>query len=381
MPRFLSVALLLVLAVSSPSAVSAQEGHAATTDRPQGLKTVVVEAKRKSDSEIAVPPATSVQVKLRPETYAPSGAAVNLFSWITWEATRNGLHATDLLAWHIVVTYDQYDEDGDNVNSGTYEEFWAGPKKYKRIYESDNLKQTDYATDRGLFRHGDQRWPGPAERQVRASIVDPFFDAAELRDFHATSVERNFSGHTFQCLLIERNPGAVSDPTQYCFEPGGSILRYSRGDGWLQTTYNQIELFQGRNVARDLEVTDGGKPYLKLHVKTLELISVVSDADFAPTADAVGPMGDRISGVNPTLIGSTGTGTVAGPRPPRGQVFRVEVEVVVGKDGHVLSAHAVSGPEEARGACENHARTSVYAPYLVLDQPVEVEMKFVCEFH
>jgi len=43
-------------------------------------------------------------------------------------------------------SYDQFDEDGDNIHSGVDEEFWAGPKKYRRIYKSDNLNQTDYAT-------------------------------------------------------------------------------------------------------------------------------------------------------------------------------------------------------------------------------------------
>jgi len=38
-----------------------------------------------------------------------------------------------------VVTYDQFDEDGDDVNSGVYEEFWAGPKKYRRSYKSDSF--------------------------------------------------------------------------------------------------------------------------------------------------------------------------------------------------------------------------------------------------
>lgn len=49
-----------------------------------------------------------------------------------------------------MIKYDQFDQDGDNVHSGVYEEYWVGTKKYKRIYKSDNLNQLDYATDRGL---------------------------------------------------------------------------------------------------------------------------------------------------------------------------------------------------------------------------------------
>jgi hypothetical protein len=38
-------------------------------------------------------------------------------------ARVNGLDAPGLKPWHILVSYDKFDEDGDNVDSGTYEEF------------------------------------------------------------------------------------------------------------------------------------------------------------------------------------------------------------------------------------------------------------------
>jgi hypothetical protein len=71
---------------------------------------------------------------------------VDLTTWLSKAAALNGLQSTDLQPWHIVVTYDQFDEDGDNVHSGVSEEYWAGAKKYKRIYKSDKLNETDYAT-------------------------------------------------------------------------------------------------------------------------------------------------------------------------------------------------------------------------------------------
>jgi len=36
--------------------------------------------------------------------------------------------------------FDQFDEDRDNVHSGVLDELWAGPKKYKISYKSDNLE-------------------------------------------------------------------------------------------------------------------------------------------------------------------------------------------------------------------------------------------------
>lgn len=273
-----------------------------------------------------------------------------------------------------MVTYDQFDEDGDNVHSGVYEEYWAGAKKYKRIYKSDNLNQTDYATEKGLYRLGDQQWPDRAQLQVRAEVVDPFSYAATLVGFHGRNVESTFSSYTLQCVLIERD-SVISNPTQYCFEPDGAVLRYSKGFGWFQTVYNRILPFQGRSLAHDVEVADGGKPYLKLRVETIELLSQVDDADFVPPPTAIGLLGDRISGVHPVLIK---TAFAEWPASLRSQHFTVTAEIVIGKDGHVVSAHGVSGPTEAYKACEGSARKWVFAPYLVLGKPVEVESKIMC---
>src|SRR5579864_8894198 len=145
MPRPADVLLLSCLIISSLAAVHAQESPT-TASRTGDLKTLVVATEAKSDSVIAVPPATSVSINLRSEKKPAGADAVDLPNWLSREAALNGLQSTDLRPWHIVVTYDQFDEDGDNVHSGVYEEYWAGAKKYKRAYKSDNLNQTDYAT-------------------------------------------------------------------------------------------------------------------------------------------------------------------------------------------------------------------------------------------
>jgi hypothetical protein len=234
------------------------------------------------------------------------------------------------------------------------------------------LNQTDYATDKGLYRHGDQRWPNRAESQVRAELIAPFSYAATLQGFHARNLERTFSGYKFQCVLIE-NDSRISDPTQYCFELDGSVLRYSRGFGWFQTVYNRIVPFQGRNLAQEVDVTDGGKPYLKLRVETIESLSHVDDANFVPPSDAVALQGDRVSGVRPVAINTSSF--PQWPASLRAQHFKVTLEIVIGKDGRVVSAHSISGPPEAYKASEDAVRKWIFKPYLVLDKPVEVEQR------
>jgi len=150
----------------------------------------------------------------------------------------------------------------------------------------------------------------------------------------------------------------------------------AKGFGWFQTVYNEILPFQGRSLAQAVEVTDGGKPYLKLRVERIELISHVDDTDFVPPPAAIGPLGNRVSGVHPVLIKMMSV--PQWPASLRSQHFTVTTEVVIGKDGHVVSAHGVSGPAEGYKACEDSVRKWVFKPYLILGEPVEVEAKLLC---
>jgi hypothetical protein len=340
------------------------------------MKTLIVADQANSDSVVTIPPIRSVTIGLRVDKQTSQADSQDLANWISKEETLNGLNSPDPRPWHIVISYDQFDRDGDNVHSGIFEEYWASPTKYKRIYKSDDFNQTDFGTDKGLFREGDQGWPSGAASEVREAVIDPFFYAAALTGFSVRSVERTFSGYPLRCFLLEKGSLGASDPTQYCFEPGGSALRYNRGFGWYQTVYNQIVPFQGRNLARDVEVTDGGKPYLKLHVETIELIAQVDEAAFAPPSDAI-PIGDRISGVNPTLIHSVAL-KLPDSLPPGN--YTVTAEMLIGKDGRVVTVHAISGPPAACKACEDAIKQWIFRPYLVMGKPVEVEEKTECSF-
>jgi len=375
MRRIVGVISFWILLVAFVAPSYSQDNQAAQS-KGGDLKTVVVASKAKTDSVIVIPPSTSASFPLTAEKHAKKGDEMNLPNWLSKQVALNGLESPDLQPWHIVVSYDQFDEDGDNIHSGVYEEYWAGPKQFKRIYKSDDFNQTDFATDKGLYRLGDQKWPSRTQLQVRAEVLVPFWYAGtRAGGFHARSVERIFSGHEFRCVAIERSPGS-SDPTQYCFEPNSSELRYSRGWGWNQTVYNRIEAFQGRNIAREVDVTDGGKRYLELRVKVIETLARVNEADFAAPTNAIGPIGGRVSGVflepinNPTAP--------QWPASLRGQHFTVVVEMVIGKDGKVVSAHGVSGPPEAYKGCEDSLKKWVFPPYLVLGEPVEVEYKSGC---
>jgi hypothetical protein len=331
----------------------------------ENLKEVVI-SDNQSGSEIAIPLSDSMR-SLNPST----AKAIDVTSWLQRVVGVNGLDSPGLQPWHIVVNYDYLDEHGGIFDSGVFEEYWAGPKKYKSIYKSKRFNQTDYATPKGLFRSGDQRWPGRAEFEVRSQLADPFFLASDITATKLWKVSQHFGKSTLDCFQFERkymaDPGA---PLEYCFEPGTNLLRYSHLEGWQQTTYNRIELFQGHYIGREISINNGRRPFLRIHVKILEDLRDTADFEFTPPLDAVALSGTRLKGValkRLKIVFPVQSGSM------QGRHFNARVDIVVGKDGHVLSAHQASGPAEVRKACEDAAMKALYVPYKLLGEPVEVE--------
>jgi len=59
----------------------------------------------------------------------------------------------------------------------------------------------------------------------------------------------------------------------------------------------------------------------------------------------------------------------------------VVIHAIIGKDGRLQSAQAVSGPVVFRGAALEAVRQWIYKPYLLNGEPVEVDTTVVVEFH
>jgi len=304
-------------------------------------------------------------------------------------AAMNGLDFLTAKPWHVVIRYDQFDGDGDKVHSGTLEEFYVGPKKFKRSYTGDALTQTDVANESGLYRSGDQRWLNPIEHQMTNEALLPLYAVRLNAD--SSRLEKREIGiakRKLPCVILLRTDslhipviGSDSLP-KFCFEPNTVMLRYTRGR-WDETSYNNFVQFQGRYVARDVAVTRGGKAFLKIHVDHLEALSQINDDLFMPLAGSTGPLGGRIAISSGIMMDEYQTSTMTPSLPPgvRGVQGSVHLNFVIGKDGSVIQAEAVDGPVELRKPSVEAVRQFRFRPFLILDQPVEVESSTVFDFH
>jgi hypothetical protein len=309
-------------------------------------------------------------------------------------AQVNGLDDPGLKPWHILVSFDKYDEDGDNVDSGTYEEFWVGASQYRLTYTSQDFAQTDFATENGLFRTGNEKWPGELQTRVRDEFVRPMFRELNLRFAKPEKKMRDFGKLQLPCVMLRGTGGnmVVSDNglAAFCFEPNSLMLRYSKGGMaagtvWDQIVYDRIVRSQGRYVAGDIQVMRGGKPFLKLHLEKLESIPSPNPTDFIPPPTAVAIDNKPIvanSGVLilDYLVHQKLPQYPKSIRPPGGEAT---VEYRINKEGRVTTVRFVEGNSQMQKGLEEALRKFVYRPFLVRGEPVEVEVKqkFVYEIH
>ncbi len=310
-------------------------------------------------------------------------------------ARVNGLDAPGLKPWHILVTYDKFDEDGDNVDSGTYDEFWVGPKQYRLSYTSPDFTQTDIASEKGLFRIGDQKWPGELQTRVRDGFVRPMFREMNLEYAKTEKRTRDFGKAQLPCILLRATHAGnlfISDNglAGFCFEPDSLMLRYSKGGmaigtTWEQIVYDKIVRFQGQYVAGDIRVMQGGKEHLDLHIEKLEPITELSDVDFTAPPGAVAldtkmiTLDNRVLNLD-YLVHSSLPEYPRSIRPPGGAAT---MKYVIGKDGRVSRIQFIEGTVEMKKGLEESLKKYVYRPFLVMGEPVEVEVtqKFGYEIH
>lgn len=309
-------------------------------------------------------------------------------------AQVNGLDAPGLKPWHILVSYDKFDEDGDNVDSGTYEEFWLGTNQYRIAYTSHDFTQTEIATEKGLYRSGDDKWPGALQIRVRDEFVRPMFREMNLQYAKLEKIERSFGKAQLPCVMFRGTDGnmIVSDNglAAFCFEPDTLMLRYSKGGMalgtvWDQIVYDRIVRFQGRYVARDVQVTRAGKPYLKLHLEKLESITQPDPANFTPPLTALAVDEKLISPDSAVLmldylIHEELPKYPKSIRPPGGEAV---MKYRINKDGHVTAVQFVEGTTEMQKGLEESLKKFVYRPFLLRGEPVEIEVKqkFIYEVH
>jgi TonB family protein len=256
----------------------------------------------------------------------------------------------------------------------------VGPHRYKRSYTRPGFTQTDYGTNAGLYRSGEQNWAAQDEFRIPINLLEPLPDLRGSKDF--TFEKADFTGDVkLRCIVLAHSNGAnpvagVTFPT-FCIDPETPVLRLSVPYGAsTETIYNRIQVFQNHYVAGQLIINIRGKTVFKLAVDSLERLQDPDNAMFTPPSDAVllppGPIPLRPGSLQ--ILKS-----VAPMYPALAKAQRYEGTVIiwitVDGSGHVAKAKVIDGPRMLQQAALDAVSQSIYRPFLVSGEPVEVVLE------
>lgn len=311
-------------------------------------------------------------------------------------AQMNGLSAVTV-PWHLRASYQTFDDQGQPKEQGVYEEWWAGPKKDKRVFTGPGFQLTEYFTEKGEFRTGTQKGTSMAEELVRERLVNPVPNSEALKLAKLRRVVNPFPKVKLTCVeaAVPMESDAGASPVGlfplYCFEMDLPVLRFSGSYGTATTNYERIGKLNGHFLATDFTINDLGKPFVKVHLEQGNLLNTVNDADFVPPADAF-PVPSPVKIDPKELIGKKhgeaihlASGVTTGRKlsgqqpeyPVNAKRVRIQgtvvLQAIIAEDGHIRQLHVVSAPDTILAYSSLVAvRTWTYEPYLLDGKPVEV---------
>ena len=298
---------------------------------------------------------------------------------LTAAAKVNGLVGAEMRPWHLKATFESLDDSGKVKETGTFEEWWVSDSEWRSSYTSGGYTQTAYHTEKGMFLLGDQGPRPTLALEMTNEISSPFGGVNFLRQLTWVKDDTNSKPGRMTCIKTTYEKRAdlpvAQDGREYCFEATRPMLRISApGRGRGEILHNSLVQFQGRYLARELNLVVENKTLYRAHVELVEGLSSVVDAEFEPPPDAKVYMPKVI------LSAAVAQGQMIRPPqpvyPPHAKAAHVEgvvvIEATIGRDGHLHDPVALSGPEELRPAALEAAKYALYKPYLLNGVAVEV---------
>ncbi len=300
----------------------------------------------------------------------------------------NGL-GEDTKPWHVHATYQTFDEQGKPSGTGTFEMWWASPTKYKQVFAGDAFNQTEYGTEQGVFRTGENH-PAPyPQSYLPTELIHPIPSADTVADSQVDARKVKDGPATLDCIaLSQKIPGVVRAalglfPT-YCVDPKRPMLRLAIENVTTQVLLNKMVLFHDEFLSKQIDVTDLGMPAIKIAVDDVGSLASTADTVFALPGDAVTAVVNRASVENIVIAGNIIKKVQ--PTYPEGAKRRhaqgaVTLSAVISKEGRIRQLKVLDSPDpELSLSALMVVQQWTYKPYLLNGQPTEVQTKITVRY-
>jgi TonB family protein len=288
---------------------------------------------------------------------------------------KNGLAGSDLRPWHIHGTYKIYDAKGNTEDEGVYEEWWLNPTVYKTSFSSPHFTQTDNADGSSLSRDGEQEWSSGFQLSLREQLINPLPPSNLTKDMQLAMKDTSKLRCISMVYQLRQNLRVAGNffPS-VCLDLTAPLLRISSPGSSNETIYNNLVTFQGRYVAKQLQVFQSEKLRAELNLDSIELLSNPTATLFTPPSTARTLDLASISFGPSSMQAFPMALAKAAPEYP--QVARatriagiVKIRATVAADGHVRSTAVLDGPDALRQSAENAVSQWTYWPLVVLGRP------------
>lgn len=296
----------------------------------------------------------------------------------------NALDSEGMQPWHIKVDYQMVMMGKPKPVPGTMEEWWIGRDRWRRIYTSDIpfWSGGEWSVSR-LERYRTKPNGAPFQTpllsvRVTRPVIDPLYQAANIKPEYEMSVKRlNSDGVVLNCVSVVDAAQYVEDtnpdwlfPTM-CLDNDMHLRLTTSGDTAVQ--YDDIQMFQGRAVPRDVKVIVKGSLISEMKVSLLEPIATDAELVKPPSNAVPEPFTIEPGQPRPESIYEVGASVTISPvgLPYQG-VF--PMPILIHKDGTVKPnpEGLTYYPQNIADSIEFALAKWKYKPYLVDGQPVEV---------
>lgn len=288
-----------------------------------------------------------------------------------------------LKPWHLKATYQLYDDQGKPTEQGTFEYWWATPKVHRSSWTRPGASHTSWHTANGAEAHvetGERL--GYFEAGLPSDLLSPLPSPARV-DPSKTRLIRNsikLAGASFPCvseapLKGEEPPNFRMLPTE-CFDATLPVLRFELNfQGVVATTYDNVVKFQGKYLARKIDVVVGKQKLFTAAVDAIDSLNP-NDPALVPSRDAI---------FKPDAAQSTGKvelGSLVKKQPPvyppaaklqniQGTVL---IEAAIGTDGKIKDPRVIFSPSPLLSTASLEAILHwEYKPYMLNGTPIEVD--------
>ena len=303
----------------------------------------------------------------------------------------NGLHGMDI-PWHLKATYEVLAGDGTPSDSGTYEEWRVSDKQYRLALHSPSVSVEEYGTDHGVFRTGDLDWPAEPLSSITSLIEWPVSPQISEKNYFE-NYQRSFGAEKLPCTAIKTREynSTQSDSPGFCFARTQAVVFYANtAHAVTQTAFEHIKLLHGLYLAWDMQEFLGGRPWLKLHVDSLEGLtpagfSALTVPPAASPATRLVRSGDHDANRLLTLEYGKLLKKTVPSYPSTAKQMGVEgtvfLDVLIRKDGTIGWLRVLGGPPALQQPALDAVKQWVYQPPMLDGKPVELEARINVVFN